>query len=35
VERGQQLMLRKAEASAILTRRGYRVTPKDLAMRDG
>jgi hypothetical protein len=31
VERGQRLMLRKAEASAILKLRGNRVTPKDLA----
>jgi hypothetical protein len=35
VERGQRLMLRKAEASAILTRRGHRIMPKDLAPRVG
>src|SRR5579859_797258 len=28
VERGNRLMLRKAEASAILTRRGFKITPK-------
>ncbi len=28
VERGQRLMLRKSEAAAILTRRGYRVPPE-------
>jgi hypothetical protein len=33
VQRGQRLMLRKAEASAILTRRGHRVTPGRLAAR--
>jgi hypothetical protein len=31
VDRGQRLMLRKSEAAAILTRRGYTVIPKDLA----
>ncbi len=35
VGRGDRLMLRKAEASAILTRRGYPITPKDLAGPDG
>ena len=30
VERGQRLTLRKSEASALLTRRGYRVTPDNL-----
>ncbi len=35
VERGNQLMLRKAEAGAILTRRGHPVTSKDLTARDG
>ncbi len=34
VDRGQRLMLRKSEAAAILTRRGYKVTPKDLAARE-
>lgn len=34
VERGQRLMVRKSEAGAILTQRGYRVTPKDLAVRE-
>jgi hypothetical protein len=34
VERGQRLMLRKSEAAALLTQRGYRVTPKDMAGRD-
>ena len=31
VERGQRLMLRKSEAVALLTQRGYRITPQDLA----
>jgi hypothetical protein len=31
VERGQRLMLRKSEAAALLTQRGYRVTPEDMA----
>lgn len=31
VERGDQLMLRKAEAMAILTQRGYTITKEDLA----
>jgi hypothetical protein len=31
VERGQRLMLRKSEAGALLTQRGYRVTPEDMA----
>jgi hypothetical protein len=30
VERGQQLMLRKSEAAAVLTQRGYKVKPEDL-----
>src|SRR5690606_30501397 len=30
VERGQRLMMRKSEAAALLTRRGYKVTPKEL-----
>ncbi|MEO8612351.1 MAG: hypothetical protein ABI690_30930 [Chloroflexota bacterium] len=34
VERGQRLTLRKSEAAAILTRRGYRITPQDLAARE-
>jgi hypothetical protein len=34
VERGQRLMLRKSEAAALLTQRGYTVTPKDMANRD-
>lgn len=34
VERGQRLMIRKSEAAALLTRRGYKVTPKDLTARD-
>jgi len=34
VDRGQRLMLRKSEAAALLTRRGYTVTPKDLMARD-
>ncbi|MFN8372442.1 MAG: hypothetical protein U0694_06150 [Anaerolineae bacterium] len=34
VDRGQRLMLRKSEAAALLTRRGYAVTPKDLAARE-
>jgi hypothetical protein len=35
VERGQRLMVRKAEASAILTRRGHHITPGDLAAHAG
>jgi hypothetical protein len=31
VEQGQRLMLRKAQAAALLTERGYKVTPKDMA----
>jgi hypothetical protein len=34
VERGQRLMVRKSEAAALLTRRGYTVTPEDIANRD-
>ncbi len=34
VEQGQRLMLRKAQAAALLTERGYTVRPKDLAGRD-
>jgi hypothetical protein len=34
VERGQRLMLRKAEAASILRQRGYTVTSKDMARRD-
>lgn len=34
VERGQRLMLRKSEAAALLTQRGFRVTPEDMAGRD-
>ncbi|MFN8371994.1 MAG: hypothetical protein U0694_03840 [Anaerolineae bacterium] len=34
VEQGQKLMLRKAQASALLTRRGYKVTPDDMAAKD-
>ena len=34
VERGQQLMVRKSEAAAILTQRGYKVTPKDMTVRE-
>lgn len=30
VDRGQRLMLRKSEAGALLTRRGYKVTPNNL-----
>jgi hypothetical protein len=30
VERAERLMVRKSEAAAILTRRGYQVTPQDL-----
>lgn len=30
VEQGQRLMLRKAQASALLTRRGFTVTPDDM-----
>ncbi len=31
VDRGQRLMIRKSEAATLLTRRGYKVTPKDMA----
>jgi hypothetical protein len=34
VERGQRLMVRKSEAAALLTQRGYIVTPKDLRARE-
>lgn len=30
VERGQRLMLRKSEAAALLTRRGYQISREDL-----
>jgi hypothetical protein len=30
VDRGQRLMLRKSEATALLTERGYKVTPEEL-----
>jgi hypothetical protein len=30
VERGQQLMLRKSEAAAVLTQRGFKVNPEDM-----
>ena len=33
VERGQRLMVRKSEAAALLTRRGCKVTPKDMTTR--
>ena len=32
VERGQRLMVRKSEAAALLTRRGYKITPKDMTI---
>ena len=35
VERGDQLMLRKAEAAAILRARGYSFTPKDFKPNHG
>ncbi len=34
VERGQRLMVRKSEAAALLTERGYKVTPEKLTSRD-
>jgi hypothetical protein len=34
VERGQRLTLRKSEAAAVLTRRGYQIIPQDLAARE-
>jgi hypothetical protein len=34
VERGQRLTLRKSEAAALLTGRGYKVTPQDMSPRD-
>jgi hypothetical protein len=33
-ERGQRLTLRKSEAAALLTQRGYTVTAKDLSRRE-
>ena len=35
VDRENRHVLRKAEASALLTRRGHKVTPKDLTAQDG
>lgn len=34
VERGQRLMVRKSEAAALLTQRGFSVTPKDMTASD-
>ena len=34
VERGQRLMLRKSEAAALLTDRGFTVTKQDMAARE-
>jgi len=34
VDRGQRLTVRKSEAGALLTRRGYKVTPKSLSDRE-
>jgi hypothetical protein len=34
IEQGQRLMLRKAQAAALLTQRGYTVTPKDMTAAD-
>jgi hypothetical protein len=34
VERGQRLMVRKSEAAALLTRRGYKITPKVMTARE-
>lgn len=34
VDRGQRLMLRKSEAAALLTERGYKVTREELRVRD-
>ncbi|MGH2542117.1 MAG: hypothetical protein ACRDIB_04950 [Ardenticatenaceae bacterium] len=34
VEQGQQLMLRKAQAAALLTERGHHVTPRHMAVGD-
>jgi hypothetical protein len=34
VEQGQRLMLSKAQAAALLTERGYKVTPKDMTASD-
>jgi hypothetical protein len=34
VDRGQRLIVRKSEAAAILTRRGYKVTPQSLTERE-
>lgn len=34
VEQGQRVMLRKAKAAALLTKRGYKVTPKDMNAQD-
>jgi hypothetical protein len=35
VDQGQRLMLRKGQAAALLTERGYRVTAKDMTSQDG
>lgn len=35
VESGQRVMLRKAQAAALLTQRGHKVRPQDMAARDG
>jgi len=34
VDRGQRLMLRKSEAAALLTERGYKVTRQELTVRE-
>jgi hypothetical protein len=34
VDRGERLMLRKSEAAALLTERGYKVTPEELKRRE-
>jgi hypothetical protein len=34
VERGQRLMLRKSEAAALLTQRGYAIAPEDMTDRE-
>lgn len=34
VQQGQRLMLRKAQAAALLTERGHRITPQDMSTPD-
>ena len=34
IERGQRLLLRKSQAAALLSQRGYRIDPQSLSLRD-